>query len=115
MFEARFQSFEERSDRTATAPRVTALRAELKRRGLTGFIAPRADRHQNENVPACDERLAWLTGFTGSAGSAIVLAESAILFVDGRYTLQARNQIDPAVFAIEHLVEAPPDSGVEGN
>ena len=75
-------------------PRVAALRTELARRGLTGFIVPRSDRHQNEYVPASEERLAWLTGFTGSAGTAIVLMERAVLFVDGRYTLQAREQVD---------------------
>jgi Xaa-Pro aminopeptidase len=85
MFEARFQSFEDRADPGATAPRVAALRAELKVRGLDGFIVPRTDRFQNEYVPPSDERLAWLTGFTGSAGLAIVLAERAVLFVDGRY------------------------------
>ena len=69
MFEAHFQSFEDRGERGASAPRVAALRAELKRRGLDGFIVPRADRYQNEYVPPCAERLAWLTGFTGSAGA----------------------------------------------
>src|SRR6266567_7698074 len=81
MFDARFQSFEERAERGASAPRVAALRTELARRGLTGFIVPRSDRHQNEYVPACEQRLAWLTGFTGSAGIGIVLMERAILFV----------------------------------
>ena len=70
------------------------MRAELERRGLDGFVVPRADRHQNEYLPPSEERLAWLTGFTGSAGAAIVLADRAALFVDGRYTLQARDQID---------------------
>src|SRR6266702_7314825 len=115
MFEARFQSFEDKAERAASGPRVAALRAELKRRGLDGFIVPRADRHQNEYVPAGDERLAWLTGFTGSAGAAIVLMERAVLFVDGRYTLQAREQVDPSLFAIEHLVETPPDRWIEEN
>src|SRR5882757_10803028 len=115
MFEARFQSFEDRAERTASAQRVTALRTELARRGLTGFIVPRADRHQNEYVPASEERLAWLTGFTGSAGAAIVMMERAVLFVDGRYTLQAREQIDASVFTIEHLVETPPDRWIEAN
>ena len=78
MFEAHFQSFEDRSERGASAPRVAALRAELERRGLDGFIVPRADRYQNEYVPPCAERLAWLTGFTGSAGLAIVLADRAV-------------------------------------
>src|SRR5437764_5963012 len=86
MVEARFQSFEDRSSRAAGAERLAALRAELKRRGLDGFVVPRADRYQNENVPPCAERLAWLTGITGSAGGAIVLAGRAAIFVDGRYT-----------------------------
>src|SRR5438046_8951868 len=113
MFEARFQSFEDRTERAASGPRVAALRTELARRGLTGFIVPRSDRHQNEYVPACEQRLAWLTGFTGSAGVAIVLMERAILFVDGRYTLQAREQVDTSLFAIEHLIETPPHRWIE--
>jgi Xaa-Pro aminopeptidase len=76
---------------------------------------PRADRHQNEYVPASEERLAWLTGFTGSAGAAIVLMERAVLFVDGRYTLQAPEQVDTSLFTIEHLVETPPDKWIETN
>src|SRR6266540_3559656 len=115
MFEARFQSFEVRAEPGASGPRVAALRTELARRGLTGFIVPRSDRHQNEYVPASEQRLAWLTGFTGSAGVAIVLMERALLFVDGRYTLQAREQVDTSLFAIEHLVETPPDRWIEEN
>jgi Xaa-Pro aminopeptidase len=115
MFEARFQSFDDAPEGTASAPRVKALRTELARRGLTGFIVPRADRHQNEYVPAADERLAWLTGFTGSAGAAVVLMERAALFVDGRYTLQAQQQVDGSLFAIEHLVENPPHQWLEAN
>ena len=109
MFEARFQSFEDPPERTASAPRIAALRAELARRGLSGLVIPRADRHQDEYLPACEERLAWLTGFTGSAGMAIVLADRAVLFVDGRYTIQARQQVDASLFLIEHLIENPPD------
>jgi Xaa-Pro aminopeptidase len=115
MFEARFQSFEDRPERAASGARVAALRTELARRGLTGFIIPRSDRHQNEYVPASEERLAWLTGFTGSAGAAIVLMERAVLFVDGRYTLQVREQVDTTLFTIEHLVETPPDRWIETN
>src|SRR5262249_58507489 len=74
---------------------------------------PSSDRHQNEYVPASERRLAWLTGFTGSAGVAIVLMERAVLFVDGRYTLQAREQVDTSLFAIEHLIETPPDRWIE--
>ena len=113
MFEAHFQSFEDRSERAESAPRVAALRAELAKRGLDGFIVPRADRFQNEYVPPCDERLAWLTGFTGSAGAAIVLADRAVIFVDGRYQVQVREEVDSAVFTIEHLVERPPTLWIE--
>jgi len=109
------QSFEDDAERAASEPRVAALRTELARRGLTGFIVPRSDRHQNEYVPACEQRLAWLTGFTGSAGVAIVLMHRAVLFVDGRYTLQVRDQVDTSIFAIEHLVEMPPDRWIGEN
>ncbi len=115
MFEARFQSFEDRGERAASTARVAALRAELKRRALDGFVVPRADRHQNEYVPPSEERLAWLTGFTGSAGTAIVLGESAAVFVDGRYLIQVRDQVDPAVFAVEHLTDNPPEKWLEAN
>jgi Xaa-Pro aminopeptidase len=115
MFAARFQSFEDSGDRSACAPRVAALRAELARRGLEGFVVPRADRFQNEYVPACAERLAWLTGFAGSAGLAIVLADRAVLFVDGRYQVQVREEVDSAIFSVEHLVERPPHEWLEAN
>jgi Xaa-Pro aminopeptidase len=115
MFEARLQTFDDSGERAQTAGRLAALRAELKRRGLDGFIVPRADRHQNEYVAPSEERLAWLTGFTGSAGAAIVLAERAVIFVDGRYLLQVRDQVDTALFAVEHLVENPPDKWLEAN
>ena len=113
MFEAKFQTFDDNADPAASAPRLIALRTELARRGLTGFIVPHADRHQSEYLPPSEERLAWLTGFTGSAGVAIVLMERAALFVDGRYTLQAREQADTALFEIVHLIETPPDQWIE--
>src|SRR6266699_5580134 len=115
MFEAKFQTFDDPPEPTASAPRVAALRTELARRGLSGFIVPRADRQQNEYVPASEERLSWLTGFSGSAGTAVVLMERAALFVDGRYTLQARDQVDTTLFEIVHLVESPPDQWLEQN
>jgi Xaa-Pro aminopeptidase len=98
MFESIFQSFTESADPSHGAERARKLRAELARRGLDGFIVPRSDEHQNEYVPPCAERLAWLTGFTGSAGLAIVLKDKAAVFVDGRYTLQVRDQVDTKVF-----------------
>jgi Xaa-Pro aminopeptidase len=112
---ARFQSFDESGGRAQSAGRIAALRAELARRGLDGFVVPRADRQQNEYLPASEERFAWLTGFTGSAGAAIVLADKAVLFVDGRYTVQAQAQADPEVFSIAHLVEKPPEQWLEQN
>src|ERR1700680_1371190 len=116
MFEARFQSFDlDDIPRAQIAARVAALRAELARRGLDGFVLPRADKQQNEYVPPSEERLKWLTGFSGSAGVAIVLADRAALFVDGRYTLQARDQVDTSIFSIEHLIDSPPHTWLETN
>ena len=114
MFEAHFQTFD---DPTAseTKPRVQALRAEMAKHGVDGFILPRADRFQNEYVAPSEERLNWLTGFTGSAGVAIVLADRAALFVDGRYTLQAKDQIDASVFAIVPIAETSPEKWIEKN
>jgi Xaa-Pro aminopeptidase len=115
MFEAHFQTFDDRGERAAGAPRVAALRAELERRGLDGLVVPRADEYQNEYVPPSAERLAWLTGFTGSAGAAIVLADRAAIFVDGRYLVQVREEVDGAIFAVEHLVEHPLTLWIEEN
>lgn len=90
-----------------SSERVSALRGMLVQDGLQGFVVPRADEHQGEYVPPGAERLAWLTGFSGSAGMAIVLAQKAAIFVDGRYTLQVGDQIDPAVFEVRHITEQP--------
>src|SRR5258708_36583906 len=107
MFEARFQSFDDPQP-AQTGSRVQALRAELAKRGLSGLILPRADRQQNEYVPPSEERLAWLTGFTGSAGTTAVLADQAALFVDGRYTLAARTQVDTSGFPIVPIAAPTP-------
>ncbi|HWK01570.1 MAG TPA: aminopeptidase P family protein [Xanthobacteraceae bacterium] len=115
MFEAKFQSFSEKTDPSKGKERLAALRAELSKRKLDGFIIPRTDQHQNEYVPACEERLAWLTGFAGSAGVAVVLADKAALFVDGRYTLEAKAQVDTSAFTIEHLAETPPSEWIAKN
>jgi Xaa-Pro aminopeptidase len=108
MFESRFQSFDVQSDRVQAKPRLAALRAELRREKLDGFIVPRADEHQNEYVPKRAERLAWITGFTGSAGTAVVLAEDAAIFIDGRYTLQAQREVDTELFAPVDITRTPP-------
>ena len=89
------------------AERVAALRAELALRGLDGFVVPMADEYQNEFVPRHAQRLAWLSGFLGSAGSIIVLADRAAIFVDGRYTLQVRDQVDLAVFDTKSYLDVP--------
>src|ERR1700724_3058545 len=110
MFEALFQTFEEPEAGVALTARLSAFREELARRNLTGFVVPRADQQQNEYVAPSEERLAWLTGFTGSAGLAIVLSREAAVFVDGRYTLQAAKQVDPKAWSIEPLVDPPPEN-----
>ncbi len=89
--------------------RVAALRDELAARSLAGFLIPRADEHQGEYVPRRAERLAWISGFTGSAGLAIVLRGRAAIFVDGRYTIQAREQVDSALFELRHSINEPPE------
>jgi Xaa-Pro aminopeptidase len=101
-----FQTFDEVSSPGASPERVKALRRELKARKLDGFLVPHSDEHQNEFLPPSAERLRWLTGFSGSAGTAIVLDNAAILFVDGRYTLQARDQSDTAIFEVLQIPEA---------
>ncbi|SDS88439.1 aminopeptidase P family protein [Bradyrhizobium canariense] len=110
MFEAHFQTFEEPESGVALTARLAAFREELARRKLTGFVIPRADQQQNEYVAPSEERLAWLTGFTGSAGMAIVLTHQAALFVDGRYTLQAAKQVDAKAWSVESLIDPPPES-----
>jgi Xaa-Pro aminopeptidase len=97
------------------AERLTALRAELARRGLDGFLVPMADEHQGEFLAAYAKRLAWLTGFTGSAGVAAVLADRAALFTDGRYTLQAKEQVDGKLYEQHHITNSPPDQWVRHN
>ncbi len=110
MFEAKFQSFADASSPHDSAARVAALREELARQGLDGFLLPRADAHQNEYVPKGAERLAWLTGFTGSAGFAIVLAAEAAIFVDGRYVIQVRQEIDGKTFTPIDISETAPSA-----
>ena len=97
------------------AERLAALRAELARRQLDGFIVPLADEHQGEYVPKRARRLAWLTGFTGSAGLAVILARKAAVFVDGRYTLQAANEVDASLYEIRHLVDEPATNWIAAN
>src|SRR5258705_791753 len=110
-----FQTFDEQGDASQSAPRMRALRNELAKRGVDGFMIPRSDEHQGEYVPKRAERLAWLTGFTGSAGIAAVLIEKAAVFVDGRYTLQVRNQTDTNLFETLDLVNDGAANWIEAN
>ncbi|MEQ8269183.1 MAG: aminopeptidase P family protein [Parvibaculum sp.] len=110
-----FQTFEDTANPALGKERAARLREELKRRGLDGFLIPRADEHQGEYVPPHAERLRWLTGFNGSAGMAIVLTDHAAIFVDGRYTLQVRGQVDMDTFEPKHLMDEPPVRWIEEN
>lgn len=98
-----FQTFDKSASSDTAAGRVRALRALLNQRAFDALIVPRADEHQGEYVPPSAERLAWLTGFTGSAGLAVVARRSAALFVDGRYTVQARAEVDSDIFELPDL------------
>src|SRR4051794_41267414 len=108
MFEALFQTFDEPESGVALTARLSALREELARRNLSGFVVPRADQQQNEYVPPSEERLAWLTGFTGSAGQAGVLPHQAAIFVGGPHTLQAAKQGHPEAMTLQPPAHPPP-------
>ena len=105
MFESLYQSFEDQADPSQGAARIAALRAELARLGLDGFLVPRADQHQNEYVAACEERLAWLSGFTGSAGLAIVLKTAPRSSSMAAITWRSRIKSIVAIFKLEALTE----------
>ena len=102
-----FQTFDQSTDSSTSPARVAALRERLNALGLHGFIIPRADAHQGVTVAPHDERLMFMTGFTGSAGLAIVLTDRAALFADGRYTLQAASQVDTGLFEVVPVLEIP--------
>ena len=101
-----------RLENKMTETPLAALRNELVRRDLQGFIVPRADEHLGEYVPAAAERLAWLTGFTGSAGLGVVLTDKAAVFTDGRYVLQLANQTDGSQWERLHITEHPPETWI---
>lgn len=115
MFESHFQSFDDHGSREHSRGRLKALRAELAQLDLDGFVVPRADRHQNEYVPPSEERLAWLTGFSGSAGLAIVLKDKAAIFVDGRYTLAVRDQVDVSAVTPVALADQSPEAWISAH
>lgn len=110
-----FQTFESHASPDQGPPRLASLRARLAEMGLQGFIVPRADVHQGEYVAARDERLQWLTGFTGSAGFCIVLPDVAGVFIDGRYRSQVKAQVDLAAFTPVPWPEVRPGDWIAGN
>jgi Xaa-Pro aminopeptidase len=99
------QTFQDHADPSFGTLHLPLIREATARQGLDGFLIPHEDEHQNEYLPEANDRLAWATGFTGSAGAAVVLKDKAAIFVDGRYTLQVRDQIDPNLFEVKDLVE----------
>ncbi len=103
-----FQSFTSPHSSANNADRLSELRKLMREAGIEWFLVPHADEHQNEYLPPHAERLAFITGFTGSAGFALIGLENAWLFVDGRYTVQASKQTDASLFAICDLVAQPP-------
>ena len=118
-----FQSFQDTARPDQGPPRLAALRAEMAKERLAGFLIPRADAHQGEYVAPHDERLAWATGFTGSAGFCAVLKDIAGVFVDGRYRTQVKRQVDLAHFTPvnwpetklkDWLIERLPEGGTVG-
>lgn len=110
-----FQSFKTTSDPSQAGPRLARLRKLMADEGIDCLLVPRSDQHQGEYVAPGSERLAWITGFTGSAGAALILRDRAILFVDGRYTVQAAEQTDPAYFETDSLVDNPPREWMKAN
>lgn len=99
------QTFDESTDPSFGPKHVPLIRQAMQAQGLDGFLVPHEDEHQNEYLPEANDRLGWATGFTGSAGAAVILKDKAAIFVDGRYTLQVRDQVDQGVFEIRDLVE----------
>ncbi|MHA1560131.1 MAG: aminopeptidase P family N-terminal domain-containing protein, partial [Alphaproteobacteria bacterium] len=107
-----FQSFESRSTRGQSTGRLAALRARMQQEDLAGYLVPHADEYQSEYLPPSAERLAWLTGFTGSAGDAVILSDEAAIFVDGRYQIQAEKEVDETLFAIVDISVTPPSKWI---
>jgi Xaa-Pro aminopeptidase len=99
------QTFEDHADPSFGTQHLPLIRRAMADQGLDGFIAPHEDEHQNEYLPPANDRLAWATGFTGSAGAAVILKDRAAIFVDGRYSLQVRDQVDLGLFEVRDLVD----------
>jgi Xaa-Pro aminopeptidase len=99
------QTFDETTDPSFGARHLPLVRAAMAEQGLDGFLVPHEDEHQNEYLPEANDRLAWLTGFTGSAGAGVVMKDRAAVFTDGRYTVQVKAQVDAGQFELRDFVE----------
>ena len=110
-----FQNFNAPEAPVIGDDRLNALRQWMADQAISIVLVPHNDEQNNEYLPADKERLAWLTGFTGSAGSALVTADLAILFVDGRYTIQAAQQADTEHWTVESMIDTPPHKWIEAN
>ncbi len=110
-----FQTYEPKSDKSFAAKNLPPLREEMAKMGIDALVVPHDDEYLNEYLPDCAERLMWVSGFSGSAGAAIILAKSAAVFTDGRYTLQVREQVDEKFFTYEDLIDNPPHKWIEKN
>src|SRR6202044_744471 len=99
------QTFDETTTPAFGREHAPLIRQAMAAQGLDGFLVPHEDEHQNEYLPAANDRLAWATGFTGSAGAAVILKDKAAIFVDGRYALQVRDQVDTALFEVRDLID----------
>jgi Xaa-Pro aminopeptidase len=99
------QTFDETTDPSFGAKHLPLVRAAMAEQGLDGFLVPHEDEHQNEYLPEANDRLAWLTGFTGSAGAGVVMKDRAAVFTDGRYTVQVKAQVDAGQFELRDLVD----------
>lgn len=109
------QSFEPKTEKANSKERLELLRKEMLSRGLDAFFVPHTDEHQNEYVPPSSQRLNWLTDFSGSAGLAIVTRDQCVLFVDGRYILQARDEVDQALITVLSTVETSVEKWLQKN
>ena len=99
------QTFDETTDPSFGPKHLPLIRKAMAEQGLDALLVPHEDEHQNEYLPPANDRLGWATGFTGSAGAAVIFQDKAAIFVDGRYTLQVRDQVDQSLFEIRDLAD----------
>jgi len=109
-----FQNYDAPETRGGSRDGLQRLRSLMQQARVDAFLVPRADEHQGEYVPTCAERLAWLTGFTGSAGTAAVTKADGAVFVDGRYVVQAPRQVDTDAFEVQVIPAARLDEWLAG-